>query len=140
MPPPPASSSSERLLSGSLDLEALDLEEDALILRSAFFIALHMLARSAATLSTEEKRQVGREPWFEKMMMKLGSQLSGASETDAQGLTAILWAMAQLEQSESPLVMGLLKRVMLLAQHGRVSEKTQKQIEPGEAQPAPLQR
>ena len=42
MPPPPASSSSERLLSGSLDLEALDLEEDALILRSAFFIALRV--------------------------------------------------------------------------------------------------
>jgi hypothetical protein len=84
-------------------------------------IALHLLARSTASMPTEQRKQIAQAPWFEKMMMRLGSQLSGGSETDAQGLSSILWAMAQLEQNDSPLLMGLIKRLLLLAQHGRVS-------------------
>ena len=84
-------------------------------------IAVHMLARSARGLTTGEKRQLAGEAWFGKMLMRLGSQLAGASETDAQGLSSILWAMAQLEQADSPLLQGLVKRLLLLAQHGRVS-------------------
>ena len=55
-------------------------------------------------------------------MRSMGGQLAGASETDSQGLSSILWAMAQLECSaESPLLQGLVKRLLLLAQHGRVA-------------------
>ena len=83
--------------------------------------ALHLLARSAIALQSEQRRVMASQPWFRKMMMRLGSQLAGASDTDAQGLSSILWAMAVLEQNDNPLLLGLTKRLLLLAQHGRVS-------------------
>ena len=84
-------------------------------------IALHLLARSSMQLPAEERKAILTRDWFGKLMMRLGGQLAGASETDAQGLICILWALAALEQGESPLLTGLVKRVLLLVQHGRVS-------------------
>ena len=84
-------------------------------------IALHMLARASMKLPAEEKKTIVSREWFGKLMMRLGGQLAGASETDAQGLVCILWALAALEQSDSPLLKGLINRVLLLIQHGRVN-------------------
>ena len=84
-------------------------------------VALHMLARSSALLTADERKALASQDWFGKMMMRLGSQLSGAREADAQGLICILWALAALEQVQNPMLLGLVKRLLLLAQHGRVS-------------------
>ena len=84
-------------------------------------IALHLLARSAQNMPKEEKQGLARLAWFGKMLMRLGGQLAGASESDAQGLSSILWAMALLDQADSPLLQGLVKRLLLLTQHGRAS-------------------
>ena len=85
-------------------------------------IAVHVLAQCASqSMSVEEKQQLASEAWFGRLLMRLGGQLAGASETDAHGLTTILWALALLEQTDSPLLQGLVKRLLLLAQHGRVS-------------------
>ena len=84
-------------------------------------IALHVLAQEGATMSLDDKRKLTNEPWFGKLLMRLGGQLAGASESDAVGLTTILWAMAQLDApGDSQLIEGLIKRLFLLAQHGRV--------------------
>ena len=64
-------------------------------------IALHLLARSSMQLPAEERKAILTRDWFGKLMMRLGGQLAGASETDAQGLICILWALAALEQGEA---------------------------------------
>lgn len=83
-------------------------------------VALHVLARSAESLPVEERRALGAMPWFSKLLMQLGGQLAGHGDSDVQGLTCILWAFAQLEQKENQMVHGLVKRLLLLAGHGRV--------------------
>lgn len=84
-------------------------------------IGLHTLARTALVLPASERKALAELPWFGKMMMRLGGMLSGATVTDVKGLTSILWALSCLEQAESPLLQGLVKRLLLLAQHGRVT-------------------
>lgn len=84
-------------------------------------VGLHTLARTAASQTAAYRKAIGEMPWFGKMLMRLGGQLSGGSETDVKGLTSILWAMSYLEQAESPLLLGLVKRLFTLAQHGRVT-------------------
>ena len=83
--------------------------------------ALHALAVLADPLPDEEQRRLMNEPSVGRLMLQLGAQLSGASELDAQGLSSILWVLARLEQTESPLLNGLIKRLMLLTSHGCVS-------------------
>ena len=83
--------------------------------------ALHALAELAGPLNEEERRRLMSEPSVGRLMLQLGSQLSGAGELDAQGLSSILWALARLGQTESPLLNGLVKRLMLLTSHGCVS-------------------
>ena len=74
-------------------------------------IGLHTLARTALVLPASERKALAELPWFGKMMMRLGGMLSGATVTDVKGLTSILWALSCLEQAESPLLQGLVKRL-----------------------------
>eukprot|EP00966_Prymnesium_polylepis_P087721 2029828-Prymnesium_polylepis.1 len=83
--------------------------------------SLHTLAVLADSLSDEEQRTLLATPIVKNLLMQLGSQLSGAGEIDAQGLVSILWALAKLNQNDSPLLNGLIKRLVLLTDHGCVS-------------------
>ena len=83
--------------------------------------ALHAFVVLLGGLSEEEQRSLFATPVVKSLLLQLGSQLSGATEIDAQGLTSILWALAKLKQTESPLLGGLVKRLMLLTSHGCVS-------------------
>ena len=82
---------------------------------------LHAFVVLLGGLSEEEQRTLFATPVVKSLLLQLGSQLSGAAEIDAQGLTSILWALAKLKQTESPLLGGLIKRLMLLTSHGCVS-------------------
>ena len=86
-------------------------------------VALHALAVLAAPLPKEERNKLCAEPTVggaDGLLMQLGKQLSGAGEADAAGLTGILWALALLDQGDSPLLGGLVKRLLLLLNHGKV--------------------
>ena len=50
-------------------------------------IALHVLAQEGALMSLDDKRKLTNEPWFGKLLMRLGGQLAGASESDAVAST-----------------------------------------------------
>ena len=86
-------------------------------------VALHALAVLAAPLPKDERNKLCAEPTVggaDGLLMQLGKQLSGAGEADAAGLTGILWALALLDQGDSPLLGGLVKRLLLLLNHGKV--------------------
>lgn len=81
---------------------------------------LHCLAVLGGPLSEAERKKLFDIPCVGRLIMQLGSQLSGAGEIDSQGLTSILWALARLGQADSPLLTGLVRRLILLASHGAV--------------------
>ena len=84
-------------------------------------VALHALAVLGAAAEGGAEQAV-REPTVggaDGLLMQLGKQL-GAGEADAAGLTGILWALALLDQGDSPLLGGLVKRLLLLLNHGKV--------------------
>ena len=83
--------------------------------------ALHVLAVTAAPLPKEERRKLIAAPAVNKLLLQLGTQLSGTSDADVHGMTSILWALALLEQADCPLLQGLVNRLMLLITRGNVS-------------------
>uniref|UniRef100_A0A7S0PVF3 Uncharacterized protein n=1 Tax=Coccolithus braarudii TaxID=221442 RepID=A0A7S0PVF3_9EUKA len=81
-------------------------------------VALHVLANIVASSGVVECTQTLSMPAVNSLLLQLGSQLSGGSLIDAQGLTCMLWALARMGIVESPLVQGLLTRLLLLISHG----------------------
>jgi hypothetical protein len=81
-------------------------------------VALHLLAATARPLGAEEARRLGATPSVGRLVMQLGTQFAGGTELDARGLVALLWSLAVLAPPDSPLLQGLVKRILLLAQRG----------------------
>jgi len=84
-------------------------------------VALHVLAATARPKGADEARRLGATPAVGRLVMQLGAQLAGGSDLDARGLVALLWTLATLAPPDSPLLQGLAKRIILLAQRGRLT-------------------
>lgn len=84
-------------------------------------VALHVLAATARPQGAEEARRLGATPSVGRLVMQLGTQFAGGSDLDARGLVALLWSLAVLAPPDSPLLQGLVKRILLLAQRGMLT-------------------
>jgi len=83
-------------------------------------VALHVLAATARPLGAEA-RQIGATHAVGRLVMQLGGQLAGGTELDANGLVALLWALATLAPLESALLSGLVGRILLLTSRAACS-------------------